>query len=67
MVGCCLLFDVLGHSLALPGESGWTATALAELAKIQQLSALGAERNADLPDKWVVARCIGIGSIPMGD
>ena len=66
MVGCCLLFDVLGHSLALSGESGWTAAALAELAKIQWLSALGAERNANMPDKWAVARCTGIGSIPMG-
>ena len=63
MVRYCLWLDVLEYFLALRAEAGLNVAALAELARMQLLTALGAGRNAGILETVADARCTDAGCI----
>ena len=63
MVRYCLQLDVLECFLNLWAEAGLNVAALAELARMQLLTALGAGRNAGILETVAAARCMDVGCI----
>ena len=63
MVRYCLRLDVLVYYLALQAEADLSVAALAELARMQQPTALGARQNAGILETVAAARCMDVGCI----
>lgn len=63
MVVCCVPLDTPGRFLASPAGVGLIVAALAELARMRPLIALGAKRNAGILETVDAARCTDAGCI----
>jgi hypothetical protein len=63
MARYCLRLDVLEYFLPLRAEAGLNVAALAGLARMQWLIALGAVRNAGILETVAAARCTDAGCI----